>query len=80
MFYYSPETKHQSMEWMAWKFQLTKPGTEMMLINPFEKQVVNHKESVLECKTANTEFYTQVLGRLQKEILGLGPQFQEKGN
>jgi hypothetical protein len=46
----------------------------------FDKQDVVHKESMLECKTANTEFYTQVLGRLLKQILRVRIQFQEKGS
>jgi hypothetical protein len=43
-FKYSPETKHQSVEWVAWKFQFKKPRTKIMLISPFDKQVMYHKE------------------------------------
>jgi hypothetical protein len=68
----TPETKRQSSEWVgvtsAWpkKTEIPKVLHQDHFDNFVESQDVVHREFVPEGKTANAEFYQEVIDRLLK--------------
>ena len=83
IFEYNPETKRQSKEWHTSasphlkKARLSKPKIKSMLICFFDSQGIVHAEFVPQGQTLSQFYHCEILERLRKRVVRVGPSFAD---